>query len=144
MNSSCLTVSFQLDLADLPVSLCLSSTRDLGLEHPVDVLGDLCGGVRSLHGLGEVGVQVDDARSDGIVGHLAVVHKDEEQIRPMFCKGDLELSLIGARMEAWGFRVAMTPTLVMVIVCCSMASWMGLEALVLRLLWSRSHIFMIF
>ena len=40
-------------------------------------------GVESLNTLLQVGVQVDDPAGDGIVGHfVAVVHQDEEQVKP--------------------------------------------------------------
>ena len=40
-------------------------------------------GIESLNTLLQVGVQVDDPAGDGIVGHfVAVVHQDEEQVKP--------------------------------------------------------------
>ena len=42
-------------------------------------------GVESLNTLLQVGVQVDDPAGDGIVGHfVAVVHQDEEQVKPEY------------------------------------------------------------
>ena len=48
-------------------------------------------GVESLNTLLQVGVQVDDPAGDGIVGHfVAVVHQDEEQVKPKNKKNYLQ------------------------------------------------------